>query len=91
MNMRRSFLKLEQDLRNLRRYIYYNFLNESFDDFLKELKSIQEEKTAYIFSLDDVIDGELFKGVENIFLEPVPAKILMQYRKIMRKHLNILL
>jgi adenine-specific DNA-methyltransferase len=71
--------------------IYYNFINESFDKFLLELQNIKSDKVAYIFSLDDTIDDRLFSGIDNLRLEPVPAKILTQYRKIMRKHLNILL
>ena len=70
--------------------IYYNFINVSFDKFLLELKNIKSDKVAYIFSLDDAIDDRLFSDIDNLRLEPVPAKILTQYRKIMRKHINIL-
>jgi adenine-specific DNA-methyltransferase len=67
--------------------VYYNFLDKSFDNFLKEIKKLKGKKIVYMFSLENKIDKELFKEVENIKFEAIPQKILDIYKKLVK--LNI--
>ena len=39
------------------------------------------------FSLNDEVDERDFSGIDNLRIEPLPTKILTQYKKIMRKYL----
>ncbi|MCG2691125.1 hypothetical protein L6249_03645 [Candidatus Parcubacteria bacterium] len=67
--------------------IYYNFIEKSFDDFLSEIKNIEEEKAVYVFSLKDEIDGKIFSTVKNARFEAIPQKILKVYEEWVRKNI----
>ena len=64
--------------------IYYNFINNSFSDFLKLLNNIKGFKVIYVFSEEDFIDENLFKDVKNKRIVPIPKRILEIYNKIAR-------
>ena len=64
--------------------IYYNFIDESFEQFIKEIKQIKEEKVIYMFSLDNTIDKDFFKGVKNYRIEPIPQNILDIYKQLVK-------
>jgi adenine-specific DNA-methyltransferase len=67
--------------------VYYNFIDDSFDNFLKEMGKIKEEKKIYMFSTDNEVDKSLFENLENFSIEPIPQPILDIYRQLIR--LNI--
>ena len=67
--------------------IYYNFVEDSFKDFLKEIKKLDGKKHIYVFSLDNKIDESLFLGIKEIIIESIPQKILDVYEQLVR--LNI--
>lgn len=67
--------------------VYYNFMDKSFKDFLKEIKKLNGEKIIYQFSLENNIDKELFKGIDDIRFEAIPQKILEIYKQLVK--LNI--
>ena len=64
--------------------IYYNFIDESFEQFIKEIKQIKEEKVIYMFALDNTIDKDFFKGVKNYRIEPIPQNILDIYKQLVK-------
>ncbi|MBE7704082.1 MAG: site-specific DNA-methyltransferase [Cyanobacteria bacterium SIG28] len=68
--------------------VYYNFLNESFEQFLKTLKEIKEEKIIYIFSLENSFNKEFLEEVDNYKLETIPQKILDVYKKIIKENIR---
>ena len=67
--------------------IYYNFVEDSFKDFLKEIKKLEGKKHTYVFSLDNKIDESLFLRIKDLVIEPIPQKILDVYEQLVR--LNI--
>lgn len=68
--------------------VYYNFINDSFEDFLSTLKKLEEQKIIYMFSMDDRIDNELFKEINNYKIETIPQKILDIYKKIIKENVR---
>ncbi|MFA7298522.1 MAG: site-specific DNA-methyltransferase [Candidatus Absconditabacterales bacterium] len=62
--------------------IHYNFKLNSFNEFIANIKKIKGEKTIYTFSLDNVVDESLFKGVDNFRIEPIPQNILNVYKQL---------
>ncbi len=46
--------------------VYYNFIENTFNDFLEELKKLKGKKHIYMFSMENVIDKILFTGIKNI-------------------------
>jgi adenine-specific DNA-methyltransferase len=67
--------------------IYYNFIEDSFNDFLKEIRKLKGRKHIYIFSLDNKVDEGLFFGIKDLTIEAIPQKILDVYKQLVR--LNI--
>ena len=67
--------------------IYYNFIEDSFKDFLKEIRKLEGKKHIYIFSLDNKVDEGLFFGIKDLTIETIPQKILDIYKQLVR--LNI--
>lgn len=68
--------------------VYYNFINNSFVEFVKKLKNINGTKIVYMFSTDDVIDKDLFEGIEDCHIETIPQKILDIYKKIIKENVK---
>lgn len=68
--------------------VYYNFINDSFEDFLSTLKKLEGQKIIYMFSMDDRIDNELFKEINNYKIETIPQKILDIYKKIIKENVR---
>ena len=62
--------------------IYYNFIEDSFNDFLKEIRKIEGKKQVYIFSLDNKVDEGLFFGIKDLTIETIPQKILDVYKQL---------
>lgn len=68
--------------------VYYNFINDSFEDFLSTLKNLEGQKIIYMFSMDDRIDNELFEEINNYKIETIPQKILDIYKKIIKENVR---
>ena len=58
--------------------IYYSFDPSKYEEFKTEMiKANTDEKKAFIFTFDnDTIDSELFEGIPNLIVEPIPQQIL---------------
>lgn len=69
--------------------IYFNTIDDSFDEFINELKSIYGKKIVYTFSDDLNIDKELFKDIENCSIETIPQKILDIYKQLIKMNIPI--
>ena len=68
--------------------VYYNFINDSFEEFIDTLKQIDGEKIIYMFSMDDNINNELFEDIDNFKIETIPQKILDIYKKIIKENVR---
>ena len=69
--------------------IYFNTIDDSFNEFLEEIKSIEAEKKVYIFSDDLSIDKEPFKDIPNVKIEAIPQKILDIYKQLIKMNIPI--
>lgn len=69
--------------------IYFNTIDDSFDEFINELKSIDGKKIVYMFSDDLNVDKELFKEIENCSIETIPQKILDIYKQLIKMNIPI--
>ncbi len=69
--------------------VYYNFIEDTFDDFLKELKKLKGKKHIYMFSLENEIDKSLFPGIKNIKIEAIPQNILDVYKQLVKMNIPV--
>ena len=69
--------------------IYYNFIDDSFDNFLEHLAKLKHKKIIYMFSPDNVIDKSIFSSIHNIRLELIPQEILTVYRQLVKMNIPI--
>lgn len=69
--------------------IYFNTVDDSFDEFLEELKGIDGNKLVYMFSDDLIVDKEPFREIENCTLEAIPQKILDIYKQLIKMNIPI--
>ena len=67
--------------------VYFNFIDDSFEQFIEELKTIKQPKVIYMFSLDNNIEKDLFKGVKNYTIEPIPQNILDVYKQLVKMNI----
>jgi len=66
--------------------IYYNFIEQSFEKFVEEVKKIKTEKIVYVFSLKSEVDKKVKPFFKGSRLEAVPAEILSIYEEWVKKH-----
>lgn len=64
--------------------VYFDIFGESYDKFLEKIKDIKEHKNLYIFSLSEYINEDIFKGIGNYTIEPIPYKILDLYKSVVK-------
>lgn len=69
--------------------VYYNLFDESFADFLKEIKKLKGEKKVYMFSADGRVDSKLFAGVKDCEVEEIPQKIVEVYRRLVKMNIPV--
>ncbi len=67
--------------------VYYNFIDDSFDGFLKDIKILKGRKIIYMFSEDAKTDKGLFAGIENFVIEAIPQKILDVYDQMIKMNI----
>jgi len=68
--------------------IYYSFMKDETDVFIKELKNIKEEKNIYMFSETKEVDLEIFKDIKNYNIEAIPEPILEIYRELVKMNIS---
>lgn len=64
--------------------VYFDLFGNQENDFINDLKAINEKKVIYKFSLGDHIDESIFADVENYTIEAIPYKIVEVYRKLVK-------
>jgi len=69
--------------------VYYNYLENSFQNFLEEIKKLKGRKVIYMFSMNSEIDKNLFNGVGDFVIEEIPQKILDVYKKLVKMNIPI--
>ncbi len=69
--------------------VYYNYIENSFKDFLKEIKKIKGEKIIYMFSMNSEVDKKMFSRVDNFVIEAIPQKILDVYKKLVKMNIPV--
>lgn len=69
--------------------VYYNFIENTFNDFLEELKKWKGKKHIYMFSMENEIDKNLFAGVKNIKIEAIPQNILDVYKQLVKMNIPV--
>jgi adenine-specific DNA-methyltransferase len=69
--------------------VYYNLYDESFKEFLKEIKKLKGEKKIYVFSIDGKVDRDLFKGIKDFEVEEIPQKIIDIYKQLVKMNIPV--
>lgn len=69
--------------------VYYNMFDESFKDFLKEIKKLKGQKKIYMFSIDGRVDRTLFKGINDCNIEEIPQKIIEVYKQLIKMNIPV--
>lgn len=69
--------------------VYYNFLEDSFDDFLKEMQELKGKKIIYIFSMDGKVDKGLFSEIDDFEIEEIPQKIIDIYKQLVKMNIPV--
>jgi adenine-specific DNA-methyltransferase len=64
--------------------IYFDILNDNYNEFLKKIKDIKNDKALYIFSLNNRVDEYELDGITNYKIETIPQKIYDLYRKLVK-------
>ena len=68
--------------------VYYNFISDSFLDFVDAIKQLEGKKIIYMFSTNDLIDRDLFAEIKDCIIETIPQKILDIYKKIIKENIK---
>jgi adenine-specific DNA-methyltransferase len=69
--------------------IYFNTIDDSFEEFIEELKHLDADKKIYMFSDDLNIDKEPFQEINNCYIEAIPQKILDIYKQLIKMNIPI--
>lgn len=69
--------------------VYYNFLEDSFEDFLKELQKLKGKKIIYMFSMDGKVDRGLFSEIDDFEIEEIPQKIIDIYKQLVKMNIPV--
>lgn len=63
--------------------VYYSLDHKELSDLKRELDKISGDKIIYCFTLDPIgLNKNEFVGWKDVFLEPIPQKILDVYKQI---------
>ncbi|MBU4142062.1 hypothetical protein KKE99_04295, partial [Patescibacteria group bacterium] len=69
--------------------VYYNLFDESFKEFLKEIKKLTGEKKIYMFSINGTTDKKLFASVKDCIIEEIPQKIIEIYKQLVKLNIPV--
>ena len=64
--------------------IYYDIYYKNYDDFISKIREIENQKSLYIFSLDNRIEEYELDGITNYKVEAIPQKIYDLYKKLVK-------
>ena len=69
--------------------IYYNYIEDSFDEFLEAIKEPKGKKIIYMFSVEKDVDKTLFSEIPNKKIKPIPQEILKIYQQLVKMNIPI--
>ncbi len=69
--------------------IYYNTIENTFSNFLKELQNLNGKKIVYMFSADNEVDKTLFSDIKNLKIEAIPHDILSIYKELVKMNIPL--
>lgn len=69
--------------------VYYNFVDDSFAEFLKKIKALKGRKIIYMFSINGKTDKSLFLGLNDFEIEEIPQKILDIYKQLVKMNVPV--
>lgn len=69
--------------------IYFNTIDDSFNQFIEAIKSIESRKSVYMFSDNLYVDKEVFSEIDNCKIEAIPQKILDIYKQLIKMNIPI--
>ena len=69
--------------------IYYNFIEDSFNGFVKELQKLEGKKIIYMFSMENQIDNSIFASLKNFAIEAIPQNILDVYKQLVKMNIPV--
>lgn len=69
--------------------VYYNLYDESFKEFIKEIKKLKGEKRVYVFSEDGKINKKPFAGISDCFIDEIPQKIIDLYKDLVKMNIPL--
>ncbi len=69
--------------------IYFSMFDESFADFVKEVKKLQGDKKVYVFSADGRVNRKSFAHIKGCEVEEIPQKILEVYRQLVKMNIPV--
>ncbi len=69
--------------------VYYNFIEDSFNGFVKELQKLKGKKIIYMFSMENQIDKSIFESLKNFTIEAIPQNILDVYKQLTKMNIPI--
>jgi len=67
--------------------VYFNYIENSFKEFLDKLRKIKKQKIVYMFSLDNKVDKKLYAGIKKLEIKPIPQKILDVYDRLVKMNI----
>ena len=69
--------------------IYYNLIEDTFKDFLEEIKKLKGKKIIYMFSMENKVEKSLFAGIKNFTIEAIPQNILDVYKQLVKMNIPV--
>lgn len=69
--------------------VYYSMFDESFADFVKEVKKLRGDKRVYVFSADGRVNRQPFARIKDCAVEEIPQKILEVYRQLVKMNIPV--
>lgn len=69
--------------------IYYNLIDDTFDDFLAEIKKLKGKKIIYMFSMENKVKKSLFAEIDNFSIEAIPQNILDVYKQLVKMNIPV--
>ena len=64
--------------------IYFDLIPLKRQEFVEEMNKFSGTKHIYVFSLNETADLEGLEKIDNYIIEPIPFKLLEQYKKVIK-------